>query len=452
MCRNFVAILIHPKYESVTASYRTFSLDKIPNRNLPTEVPVCRQGQHWGGATPPRTLASLRPWLKETIKEKKFAKGETAETVSTWNNKIEPHLEKADDSNKRIEQQLKDMDMREEEVKEAQRHQNNLKHERELWEQKSEFEKTHNMEKSTDTIHNLNSAAKLPKLSITPFSGRVEDWLPFWGKFTAEIDSNKLNCLTKFGYLKELLVDGVRTDIDGLPFSEDGYTNAKAILEAEYGQITEIVNAYVKNIMELPIINGTSPTKVKKFYKELRFNVQSLETLGQLTDVKGNVRSTLDKLKGIKSDLVRGNEGWQKWDYKDLLKEIKRWTEINAVEENVALKESQHSPPQRKRTSCTTLYNAQSRVQQEPRSVDQCIYCDGSHRAKDCTEVTDVGERRGILSNKKRCFNCTGSKHRANNCRSKSCQKCQGRHHTSICDTRFDAKGNPLLIATGAPT
>ena len=105
-----------------------------------------------------------------------------------------------------------------EEVKEAQRHQNSLKHERELWEQKSEFEKTHNKEKSADTVHHLNSAAKLPKLSITPFSGRVEDWLPFWGKFIAEIDSTKLNCLTKFGYLKELLVDGVRTDIDGLPF------------------------------------------------------------------------------------------------------------------------------------------------------------------------------------------------------------------------------------------
>ena len=73
--------------------------------------------------------------------------------------------------------------------------------------------------------------------------------LPFWGKFTAEIDSTNLNCLTKFGYLKELLVDSVRTDIDGLPFNEDGYANAKVILEPEYGQTTEIVNAYVKNIM-----------------------------------------------------------------------------------------------------------------------------------------------------------------------------------------------------------
>ena len=64
--------------------------------------------------------------------------------------------------------------------------------------------------------------------------------LPFWGKFTAEIDSTNLNCLIT-------LVDSVRTDIDG--FNEDGYANAKAILNAEYGQTTEIVNAYVKNIM-----------------------------------------------------------------------------------------------------------------------------------------------------------------------------------------------------------
>ena len=89
-----------------------------------------------------------------------------------------------------------------------------------------------------------------------------------------------LNSLTKFNYLKELLDKSVKTDIDGLPFTEDGYANAKAILEAEYGQPTEIVNAYMKTIMELPVITGTSPKKVKEFYKQLRFSVQSLETLG----------------------------------------------------------------------------------------------------------------------------------------------------------------------------
>ena len=140
-----------------------------------------------------------------------------------------------------------------------------------------------------------SSAAKLPKLSMTKFNGRIEEWLPFWGKFISEIDSTNLAPLTKFGDLKELLERHVGKDIDALPFTAEGYEDAKAILEAEYGQPTEIVNTYIKNIMELPIITGTNPRKVKEFYKQLCFNVQRLETLGRLGDVKGNVRCTLDK-------------------------------------------------------------------------------------------------------------------------------------------------------------
>ena len=130
----------------------------------------------------------------------------------------------------------------------------------------------------------------------------------------------------------------MRADINGSPFTEEGYENVKAIVEAKYGQSTEIVNAYVKNIMELPIITGTNRRKVKEFYKLLRFNVQSLNTLGRLADVKGNVRSTLDKLKGIKADLVRGSKGRSDWGLIYVLTKLKRWTYINPVEDNVTEK------------------------------------------------------------------------------------------------------------------
>ena len=125
----------------------------------------------------------------------------------------------------------------------------------------------------------------------------------------------------------------MRSDIDGLPFTEEGYSKAKDILEAEYGQSAEVVNAYIVNINNLPVILGTDPAKIHEFYKQLRYNVQSLETLDKLHDVRGNVRATLDKLKGIKSDLVRGNEGWQESSYHDLLKELKMWKDINPIED-----------------------------------------------------------------------------------------------------------------------
>ena len=186
-----------------------------------------------------------------------------------------------------------------------------MEFERQLLEQREEFEKAREHEKAAalqSGAAKSSVAAKLPKLSITKFSGKVEDWLPFWGKFKSEIDSSNLATLTKFGYLKELLEWHLRNDIEG--FTDDGHDNAKAILEAEYGQPADIVNAYVKNIMELPVITGVNPRKVKECYKQLRHNVQSLDTLQRLGDVKGNVRSTLGKLKGMEADLVRGNEGW----------------------------------------------------------------------------------------------------------------------------------------------
>ena len=34
-----------------------------------------------------------------------------------------------------------------------------------------------------------------------------------------------------------------------------------------------------------------------------------------MKDVTGNVRSVLDKLKGVKADLVRGQIDWQDWDF-----------------------------------------------------------------------------------------------------------------------------------------
>ena len=341
------------------------------------------------------------------------------------------------------------MDLLEQEELAAEKHKNDMKHERELWEQKVEFEKKRDKEKATQN-KSMTTAAEI----ITPFNGRIEEWLPFWGKFSSEIDDTNLNSLTKFDYLKELLDKSVKTDIDGLPFTEDGYANAKAILEAEYGQPTKIVNAYMKTIMELPVITGTSPKKVKEFYKQLRFSVQSLETLGRLGDVKGNMRATLDKLKGTKADLVHGNDGWKDWNFKELLKELKRWTDINPVEETAAERGPSKGNQNwaHKQTSRTSFYNAQSRPPQEPQTGNQCVYCDRNHKAKDCTTVTDTKQRRGILSNKKLCFNCTGTKHRADDCKSKtSCQKCKRRHHTSLCDARVDAGGGPLLIATGAP-
>ena len=42
---------------------------------------------------------------------------------------------------------------------------------------------------------------------------------------------------------------------------------------SKYGKKSEIVNAYVQNIMALPMITGTRLAKIHEFYEKLVFNV-----------------------------------------------------------------------------------------------------------------------------------------------------------------------------------
>ena len=60
-----------------------------------------------------------------------------------------------------------------------------------------------------------------------------------------------------------------------------------------------------------------------------------------------------------------------------------------------------------------------------------------------------VGDRRKQLGLKQLCFNCTGSRHRASECKCRSgCQICSRRHHTSICDKHTSR--DQLMTTTSA--
>ena len=255
-----------------------------------------------------------------------------------------------------------------------------------------------------------------------------EAWLPFWNKFQAEIDKANLASVTKFAYLKELVDPKVRAEIDGLPFTTEGYERAKNILIGEYGKTSEIVNAYVQNIANLPVITGTQPAPIHEFYKKLVYNVQSLETLGKLKDVTGNARSVLDKLKGVKADLVRGQMDWQDWDFPQLIKALKSWKEINPIGSGADNAGKQGA---KFRDREKTFHANETTPTQRG-----CVYCDATdHRAVNCDKFVTVGDRRKQLGLKQLCFNCTGSRHRASECKCRSgCQICSRRHHTSICD------------------
>ena len=286
--------------------------------------------------------------LKVKMQELKLEKGEELDEIREWSSTIEGKLvdfEGAISELKRLEKEIKSDELKgqeeltaetkrkqfEEELKfEQEKFERRLQHEKALAENKKSHLSDFGATKSITTT-------KLHKLVITKFNGQHTDWLRFWGQFKAEIEESEVSQVTKFSYLKELVEPKVRSCIDGLPFNSEGYERAKNILETKYGKNSEVINAHVQNIINLPTVQGTKPAKIHAFYETLLTSVQSLETLGKLKEVSGYVRMTIDKLEGIRNDLVRTDDDWQEWKYPELIEALRKWTVRNRLSQKIII-------------------------------------------------------------------------------------------------------------------
>lgn len=136
------------------------------------------------------------------------------------------------------------------------------------------------------------------------------------------------------------------------------------------------------------------------------------------------MRGVLDKLPGIKAELVSNKTGWQDWGFEELIEALKNWSAIHPVESSST--KNEEKPPRDK--SFFSRGNALS--------TRECVYCEEKdHKSFECKKVASPAERKQKLQAKKLCFNCTGTKHQAAQCRSRAtCFHCKRKHHSSICE------------------
>ena len=72
------------------------------------------------------------------------------------------------------------------------------------------------------------------------------------------------------------------------------------------------------------------------------------------------VRGVLDKLPGIKAELVSGKVGWQDWGFTELIRALEEWKAIHPLElaEKASGKPQAPPPPRPPRTEFCTRKNA----------------------------------------------------------------------------------------------
>ena len=79
--------------------------------------------------------------------------------------------------------------------------------------------------------------AKLPKLEVKKFNGRLQDWQEFWDSFQSSIDKNEsLSAVDKFAYLRSLVQEPARSTIAGFALTSANYEAAVQALKKRYGK------------------------------------------------------------------------------------------------------------------------------------------------------------------------------------------------------------------------
>ena len=284
-----------------------------------------------------------------------------------------------------------------------------------------------------------HSKVKLPKLQLRQFHGDPREYKPFRDTFEVSVNKDPtLSNIEKFTYLQSVLHGDALRLVTGLSLTEENYKEALEILEQRYGNEQTIVNSHMSELVSLVPVTSINATKrLRDLHDKVEANLRSLKSIGVDSKMYGCLLVPILKTKlPPELNLIisrKFNSSSDIWTIEDIMKELK--AELMARErcdESVMKEKERRSSHQQSswrdtRTTEVLFSGSKNRI--------ACAYCDGSHYSDQCRVVTDIKRRKEILKRDKRCFRCTRSGHISKDCRGgRTCFKCKGAHHTSICE------------------
>ena len=185
-----------------------------------------------------------------------------------------------------------------------------------------------------------------------------------------------------------------------------------------------------------PVYGEKDTTRERTLYDTVETHYRGLVALGVDEETYSSivVPAILEKLpEYLRLTITRGRE-YLEWSLGEmleaLLKEVELREECNLTRHSRTPQSdsSVHADGNRRTrepTTASTLLTGQQ---------PNCAFCMGNHAHEDC-KVTDIKERKRLISKFGRCFNCIWKGHHARECRiSANCKQCKGKHQTSLCD------------------
>jgi hypothetical protein len=253
----------------------------------------------------------------------------------------------------------------------------------------------------------------------------------------------------KLFYLDQLLEGDAKDLIGGCLYMdpEDGYVEARRILDTKYGDTFKISTAYLNELLNWPSISNDDNhglEKLSTFLIKCHNAMKGIRYL-MLLDYTPNIQAIVKKL----PTHLQERWAWKVHEIKkksnsypcfaDLCEFVDTAAEVAndpAYSQNALL--GQHCIGIKSTTPKTPTFSAQVNVEEDTFSAN-CEYCSKDHSIADCGLFLDMNldERLELLKGKRMCFGCYGQNHISAVCTQKhKCATCGRRHPTALHDPR----------------
>ncbi|XP_064625943.1 uncharacterized protein LOC135486774 [Lineus longissimus] len=271
------------------------------------------------------------------------------------------------------------------------------------------------------------TTSKLPKLTLPTFNGYLTDWLPFWERYTAEIDKNSnISDINRFDYLYGLLEGEALDSVRSLIPSAANYVILKKTLLETFGKDRKIIRAHVLRLFHLrnPNMSGAA---LRSFYNQVMTDLRSLEALNIDVDrAAGIIVPILEEklpavIRGNMADLDRTDVYNLKTFTDGLKRQGERYetqTEDIDITERITVEICQKLP-----NSSVGAFMAHT---------SNCEICGSpKHQPEKCN--ISAKQKRDLVFAKGLCRLCLLPGHFSRKCTSSlQCSSCCGLHHTSL--------------------
>ena len=332
------------------------------------------------------------------------------------------------------------------------------------------------------THQQIAASMSLPAPQVPKFKGDPMKYNEFILAFEARIVSRATSAADRLYYLRQHL-EGEPNDLIGgciYKTPEEGYPEARALLQNEYGDPYRISVAYVNKILgwrpirsddsvplkqlslflikcqsamkcmpDMTVLNHAPNMQVvisklpQYLQNKWRDNAAKLRKSGGMMQF-GDIVSFVEAAAAAANDPVFSKDAMGKNDNSSKIKQGitsygQRGKQGKATSFAVDLNVDEKTVARKQNVSESSGYNAGNRNVFNRR----CPYCNGSHELEDCSKFIDkpIDERRNFVKEKKMCFSCLKFNHTSKGCmQKKRCKACSGRHPTCLHDNDFKFK------------